>query len=152
MAPYASSSSSDSPVVNLIQLALCVLIVAGQWKIFTKAGKPGWAALIPFYDLYVLLKVAGRPGWWLILFLIPLVNLVVLIIVSIDLAKSFGKSTAFGVLALALFPFVGYPMLGFGSATYNGPAAGGGASTAPAAPAAPAAAATDTTPPAAPQA
>ena len=69
------------------------------WKVFTKAGQPGWAILIPFYNTYVLLKIVGRPGWWLVLMFIPLVNIVIAIIVAIDLAKSFGKSL-YGLSAL----------------------------------------------------
>ncbi|MDF3058602.1 MAG: signal peptidase [Rariglobus sp.] len=106
-------------LVGLFQLALAVLIIAAIWKVFTKAGQPGWAAIIPFYNLYVLLKVAGRPGWWLLLFLIPIVNVVMAIIVAIDVAKAFGKGTGFGV-GLAFLGVIFYPILGFGDATYQG--------------------------------
>lgn len=106
-----------------VLLAIVVVIAVGMWKVFTKAGEPGWASIIPIYNLIVLLKIAGRPGWWFLLFLVPVVSLVIAIIVSIDVAKSFGKSTAFGVLGLAFFGFIGYPILGFGSARYIGPAA-----------------------------
>ena len=78
--------------------------------------------LIPLVNVYVLMKIAGRPGWWLILFLIPLVNLIISILVSLDLAKSFGKGAGFG-LGLAFLGPIFYPILGFGSARYNGPAA-----------------------------
>ena len=104
-------------------IIFAVLVIAGMWAAFSKAGQPGWAALIPFYNIYVWLKVAGRPGWWLILLLIPIVNFVISIIVSLDVAKSFGKSGVFGFFGLWLFGFIGYPMLGFGSAQYRGPAA-----------------------------
>ncbi|MEU7528625.1 DUF5684 domain-containing protein [Saccharothrix sp. NPDC042600] len=107
----------------IISIAIAVFIIAAMWKVFAKAGQPGWAAIIPIYNIYVLLKVAGRPGWWLILMIIPLVNLIVSIIVSLDVAKSFGKSGAFGFFGLWLFGFIGYPVLGFGSARYQGPAA-----------------------------
>ncbi|HZP60998.1 MAG TPA: DUF5684 domain-containing protein [Opitutaceae bacterium] len=107
--------------VLLLEIAVIVLIVAGIWKVFVKAGQPGWAVIIPIYNLYVLLKVAGRPGWWLVLFLIPLVSLIIAIIVSIDVAKAFGKEAGFGI-GLAFLGFIFYPILGFGSATY-GPAA-----------------------------
>ena len=88
---------------------------------FVKAGHPGWAAIIPIYNIYIVLKIVGRPGWWLILFLIPVVNFVVGILVSIDLAKSFGKSAAWGVVLLFIFNIVGYLILGFGSDQYLGP-------------------------------
>ena len=104
-------------------LAFLVLIIAGFWKTFEKAGQPGWAAIIPFYNIYILLKIAGRPGWWLILFFIPFVNLIVYIILSIDVAKSFGKDALYGIILLWLFSFIGYLMLGFGDAEYQGPSA-----------------------------
>jgi hypothetical protein len=111
-----------SPVVTIVLLAIVVLAIASLWQVFRKAGQPGWAAIIPIYNIYILLKVASRPGWWLILFLIPLVNLVVSIVVAIDVAKAFGKGSAFGFFGLWLFGFIGYPILGFGGARYLGPA------------------------------
>jgi hypothetical protein len=99
-----------------------VLCIAGLWKIFTKAGEPGWAAIVPIYNTIVMLKIVGRPLWWIVLLLIPFINLIVWIIVSIDLAKSFGKGAGYGI-GVAILPFVFYPALGFGSATYRGPAA-----------------------------
>ncbi len=117
---YQPADAGVSPVVVIIYLAIIVLMVAALWRVFTKAGRPGWAAIIPIYNIYVLLKVAGRPGWWVILFLIPLVNLVVSIIVSIDVAKAFGKGGAFGFFGLWLFSVIGYPILGFGKARYLG--------------------------------
>jgi len=109
-------------LVLLIELALLVFFIVTFWKIFTKAGQPGWACLIPIYNLYILLKIVGRPWWWLILFIIPLVGIVISIIVSIDVAKSFGKSVAFGI-GLILLGFIFYPILAFGSAEYQGPVA-----------------------------
>jgi len=100
-------------------LAIAVLEIAAVWMIFSKAGRPGWGAIIPFYNIYLMCKVSGRPGWWLILFFIPLVNIVVALIVMIDLAKAFGKGTGFGV-GMFFLNFIFYPILGFGSATYSG--------------------------------
>lgn len=117
------TDASIGIIPAIIGLVIGVLMIAAMWKVFAKAGRPGWAAIIPFYNIYVLLKVAGRPGWWLVLFIIPVVNLVVSIIVSLDVAKSFGKSGAFGFFGLWLFGIVGYPVLGFGDARYQGPAA-----------------------------
>ena len=101
-------------------LILAALIIAGMWAAFSKAGKPGWAAIIPIYNIYVWLKVAGRPGWWLVLMIIPVVNFVIGIIVSIDFAKKFGKGGAFGFFMLFILGFIGYPLLGFGGAQYQG--------------------------------
>jgi hypothetical protein len=99
-----------------------VVMIVSLWKVFTKAGQPGWAAIVPIYNIVVLLQIVGRPMWWLVLCLIPLVNLVAAIILAIDLAKSFGKGAGFG-LGLIFLGFIFYPILGFGSARYSGPAA-----------------------------
>ncbi|MFD0200493.1 MULTISPECIES: DUF5684 domain-containing protein [Saccharothrix] len=117
------TDSSVALIPALIALAVGIFVIATMWKVFTKAGKPGWAAIVPFYNFYVQLKIVGRPGWWLILLLIPFVNIVISLIIAIDLAKSFGKGSGFGVVGLWLFGFIGYPILAFGSATYRGPAA-----------------------------
>ena len=108
----------------LIYLAILIAVLAGWWKMFEKAGKPGWAAIIPIYNLIVTLEICGRPIWWILLMLIPCVNIVVLIIMWIDVAKSFGKSELYGI-GLAFLGFIFIPILGFGSARYVGPAAAG---------------------------
>src|SRR5207237_10077413 len=97
----------------LIGLAIAVIMVASMWKIFTKAGKPGWAAIIPIYNLIVLLEIAGKPLWWFILMLIPFVNIVVFIMVLVSIARNFGKGVGFAI-GMLLLPFIFYPMLGFG--------------------------------------
>lgn len=105
-------------VFGLIYLVIIVLMIASVWKVFTKAGKPGWAALIPFYNIYMMITIAGRPGWWMLLFFIPFVNFIIGIIINLDLARNFGKSALFGIASI-LFPFVTWPILAFGDATYN---------------------------------
>jgi len=110
-----------SPIALLFVLAIILFLIASLWRVFSKAGKPGWLVLVPIVNAYVLLKIAGRPGWWLILLIIPLVNLIISVLVSIDLAKTFGKGTGFG-LGLAFLGPIFYPILGFGSATYSKPA------------------------------
>ena len=106
----------------IIGLALLVFLLAALWKTFVKAGKPGWASIIPIYNTIVMLEIVGRPVWWIVLMFIPLVNIVIVIIVMIDLAKSFGKDAGFGI-GLAFLGFIFVPILGFGSARYQGPAA-----------------------------
>jgi hypothetical protein len=112
---------------TLVILVVAVFMIVCMWKIFVKAGKPGWAAIVPIYNLVVLMEIVGRPTWWVLLYflsVIPFVGwigaLVVGIIVMIDLAKSFGKDTGFAIL-LILLPIVGYPMLAFGKDEYKGP-------------------------------
>lgn len=106
-------------VFMLVWLAVVVLVIAGIWKTFAKAGKPGWASIVPIYNLIVLLEIAGRPIWWIILLCVPLVNFVILILVAMDIAKAFGKGTGFG-LGLAFLGPIFYPILGFGSAQFAG--------------------------------
>src|SRR5262245_5844608 len=86
-----------SMIVLLIELVLIVAMIAGLWGVFTKAGKPGWAAIIPIYNAIVLLEIAGKPLWWIILFFIPCVNFIVAILVAMDVAKNFGKGAGFGL-------------------------------------------------------
>src|SRR2546423_1575157 len=91
------TQAAPSPIFWICYFAIIILLIAAMWKVFSKAGQPGWAAIIPIFNMYVLCKVAGRPGWWVILMLIPLVNLIILIIVNIDIAKNFGKGVGFGI-------------------------------------------------------
>jgi hypothetical protein len=106
----------------LVWLAVVVLMIAALWKTFAKAGEPGWAGIVPIYNLVVLMKIVGRPTWWFILFFVPLVNIVVIFLVYMDLAKSFGKGTGFALGLLFLAPIF-WMILGFGSARYLGPSA-----------------------------
>ena len=105
-------------MILLIYLGLIALLVVSEWKIFTKANKPGWACLIPIYSTLVLLEIIGKPWWWIFLFFIPIVNLVFAIWMINLLSKSFGKDEAFTV-GLLLIPIIFYPILGLGSSKYR---------------------------------
>jgi hypothetical protein len=120
---YSTEGNPPSPVSMIFGLLIALLLIVAMWKVFTKAGQPGWASIIPIYNLYIWCKIVGRPWWWILLMLIPLVNFIVAIILCIDLAKSFGKGVGFGI-GLALLGIIFFPILGFGSAQYQGPAAG----------------------------
>ena len=115
-----TSSGGGTVVLLIIYLVIGIVAIIALWKVFSKAGQPGWAAIIPFYNIYILLKIADRPGWWLILYIIPFVNIVLSLIVALDIAKNFGKSTAFGVIGLWLFSIIGYLILGFDDSKYLG--------------------------------
>ena len=105
-----------------IAVVVSVVMIASMWKLFEKAGKPGWAALIPVYNTIVALEVAGRPWWWVLLMFIPVANVVFAIMYLLDFVKSYGKDTAFGVLSI-FFPYVMFPILAFSKdAKYLGPA------------------------------
>ena len=109
-----------SPAVIICWLAITIFLLAANWKIYTKAGQPGWVSLIPIYNIYVMLKIVGKPWWWMLLMLIPFVNLVYAIWMINMLSKSFGKDEGFTV-GLLLLAIIFYPILGFGPAKYLGP-------------------------------
>jgi hypothetical protein len=106
----------------IIELAVIAFFLAVFWKIFEKAGKPGWAAIIPIYNVIVLLEIVGRPLWWIILLFIPIVNVVIGFMLALDLSRSFGHDVAFA-LGLFFLGFIFYPILAFGGDTYGGPVA-----------------------------
>ena len=116
----AGDGSEIGIVGMLIGLAFIVLMIASAWKIYTKAGQPGWAAIIPIYNVIVLLKIIGKPWWWILGFLIPFVNFIVMILMAVNLAKVFGKGVGFAI-GLILLSFIFYPILAFGDATYTAP-------------------------------
>lgn len=105
-------------VLGVIGLVCAVIIFAGMWKVFTKVGKPGCVALIPIYRLIVLLEITEQPTWWIILFFIPPVNLVIIFLIYLELAKKFGKDFFFA-LGLMFLPMICFPVLGFGAAQYR---------------------------------
>lgn len=90
------------------------------WKVFTKAGHPGWASIVPIYNAYILCKIAGKPGWWVLLLMIPLVGVIFGILLCIAIAEAFGQGAGFGI-GLVLLGIIFFPILGFGSARYQGP-------------------------------
>jgi len=132
-------SSSDSAaafvaaIVGLVVYMVVIIVcIAVMWKLYRKANKPGWAAIVPVYNYVVLLEIVGRPIWWILLTFVPIVNIYIAFVIALDLAKSFGKSTGFGV-ANFLVPFVTYPILALSKGShYMGPIAAGLDSFAPA--------------------
>ena len=104
----------------IISLVISVLTIIAMWKIFKKAGKPGWASIIPFYNTYCLFDLAWGNGWLFLLSLVPCVNIVVMIMLYFKLAKAFGKGTAFG-FGLLFSNTIFFLILGFGNAEYVGP-------------------------------
>jgi len=105
-------------VAGIIYMALIAFMIVTMWKIFTKAGKPGWASLVPFYNLFVMLDIAGKPAWYFILFFIPIANFVAMILILAGMAKNFGKDGGF-VVGMLFLGIIFFPILAFGSATYQ---------------------------------
>ncbi len=116
---YAMSAGM-STTYYIISLVVYVLLIVAWWKIFQKAGEAGWKSLIPIYNLYILFKIVWGNGWMCLLMLIPCVNIVIDILMSIKLAKAFGKGTGFGI-GLIFLPNIFALILGFGDAQYIGP-------------------------------
>ncbi|MEW6468288.1 MAG: DUF5684 domain-containing protein [Bacteroidota bacterium] len=104
----------------IFALALALFMIICMWKVYTKAGKPGWACIVPIYNIIVLLEICGKPWWWFFLMLIPIVNFIILIIIYIELAKSFGQGAGFAI-GLLLLGIIFWPILAFGSSKYVGP-------------------------------
>src|ERR1700712_5493002 len=96
-----------------------LLTLVGVWASFMKAGRPGWWAIIPFVNSFVLCKLGGKPGWWFILFIIPIVNIVIAVLVLRGVARNFGKGVGFTV-GLIFLPFIFFLILGFGATRFNG--------------------------------
>ena len=106
-------------VPTVIASAFLVLAIASMWVVFTKAGKPGWASVIPFYNMWVFVEICGKPPLWFVLLFIPCVHIFVAILLNFELAKVFGKGAGFG-LGLTLLGFIFLPLLAFGDAKYQG--------------------------------
>lgn len=120
---YDVSTAMDptvAAVTTVISIASSVLMIVCMWKLFLKAGKPGWAAIIPFYNLYILFEIIYNNGVKFLFLLIPIYNIIVAIGLPFKTARCYGKSAGFGA-GLLLLPVVFYPILAFGSATYQGP-------------------------------
>jgi hypothetical protein len=117
--PGAGAAAGMAAGLIIIYVIIGLLMIISMWKIYTKAGKPGWAVIIPIYNAIVLLEIVGKPLWWIILMLIPLVNIIISIIVTVELAKKFGQGVGFAI-GLILLSIIFYPILAFGSAKYQG--------------------------------
>ena len=104
----------------LICFALAIFQIAAMWRVFTKAKQPGWAAIIPIYNIYIMTKVAGKPGIWVLWMFIPILNIVFMIWLYNMISKSFGHDEGFTV-GLVLLGIIFWPILGFGSSKYLGP-------------------------------
>lgn len=116
------TTNEVSPLFWVFCIVVAVIEFAAMWKVFEKAGKPGWAAIIPIYNAIVIIQIAGKPVWWFLLYLIPLVNIVVAVIVMHNLAKNFGKGVGF-TLGLIFLGFIFFPILAWGDAQYQPPPA-----------------------------
>ena len=116
---YSTQSAAGLGIVFwIIYSAVLIFMIIVQWKIYVKAGKPGWGCIIPIYNSILQLQIACRPIWWIFLMLIPVVNIVIAIIIIFDIAKAFGKSGGFAIGMLFL-PIIFFPILAFDSSVYT---------------------------------
>jgi hypothetical protein len=120
---FSTSTGTPGPMFWIIWSAVVVFYIAAMWKVYTKAGQPGWAAIIPIYNLVVLLQIAGKPVWWILLMLIPIVNIVIGVMVWHGVSTNFGKGVGF-TLGLVFLGFIFIPVLAWSDAEYLGPTAG----------------------------
>ncbi len=109
---------ASAMVMVIISLTIAAFLIIAQWKLFVKAGEPGWAAIVPIYNAVVLMKIAGKPEWWVVLMFVPFANIVVLILMDIGLARNFGRSDAFAI-GLIFLPYIFLAVLGFGDSRYS---------------------------------
>jgi hypothetical protein len=122
---FAQSGDSDMQALlmatpmMILSLGIGILMIVCQWKVFVKAGQPGWACIVPIYNIIVLLQVAKKPEWWVILFIVPFVNLVIGIMVLVALAEQFGQGAGFAI-GMLLLPVIFWPILAFGDSRYIG--------------------------------
>jgi len=106
--------------IIILYLAIVILMIAGWWGIFSKAGQPGWAAIIPIYNIYIMTQVAKKPGWWVaMILLVPVANIIFLIMTWHNIALNYGKTAGFTV-GMIFLSFIFIPILGLGSAKYIG--------------------------------
>ncbi|MGZ6005628.1 MAG: DUF5684 domain-containing protein [Candidatus Saccharimonadales bacterium] len=130
-----SSSSALTAGMSLILILfpiLWVISIVALWKVFTKAGVPGWKSIIPFYNYWIMFEMAGKPGWWALVGLVGIIPVlgiiagplafVLYILAALELGKAFGKTTTFTVVAMILFSFIGLLIIGFDDSKYMKPA------------------------------
>jgi hypothetical protein len=120
-ANQVATSPEMSPAFFIVVLVIAIYSLVVMWRVFVKAGQAGWKSIIPIYNIYILLKIVNRPGWWLILYFIPFVNIVISIIVMLDLGKAFGKSVMWSIFLLILFQIIGMSILAFAKVSYKKP-------------------------------
>lgn len=103
----------------IVYLLIAAVIIVSYWKIYTKAGKPGWAAIVPIYNIIILLEIVKKPVWWVILFFIPCANIVAMVLVALEFVKVFGKPSWHAALMI-LVGIVYLPYIAFSDAKYVG--------------------------------
>lgn len=115
---YGTNQSADSSTATTAFLAY-ILVAIGMWPLLKKAGWPGWGGFIPIYNIYLQIKLAGWSGFLLLLYIVPVVNVITAIVVAVGVARAFGKGSLYGFILLFLFQPIGYLILGFGRAQYT---------------------------------
>jgi len=113
-----SNFKLKSMIIIILYLAIIIVAIAAQWKVFEKAGQPGWACLIPIYNIYIMTQIGKKPGWWVLMLLVPIANIVFAIMIIHSISEKFGKDAGFTV-GLVLLGIVFWPILAFGDATYE---------------------------------
>ena len=120
---FSTTTNAPGPLFWIICVSVALFEIATMWKIYQKAGYPGWAAIIPIYNAIVLIQIARKPVWWILLYLVPLVNIIIAIIVTHNVSVNFGKGAGFTLGLIFLGPIF-YPILAWGDAEYQQPMSG----------------------------
>jgi len=107
------AATTMSSTASLMILAFVLLVLISMWRVYERAGEPGWAILIPIYNTYVLTRIGRVSGWWVLAMFVPLLNVVALFVISIGVAERFNRGAGFGI-GLTILPFIFYPMLAWG--------------------------------------
>ena len=110
---YSSYAAAFTPIWVLLYFGLIVFYIACQWILVAKAGQPGWSVLIPIYNTYIMLKIGGKPGIWILLMFIPIVNIVISILALAAFLRAYGREGAGSVLLMLFFPYFYLPYLAF---------------------------------------
>jgi hypothetical protein len=118
--PTTTTTTGSLSLASIIALVIVVFYVACEWIIFSKANQPGWAAIIPILNTVIFLHVIGRSGWWILIFFVPVVNIIFGLIFIHELSKAFGHGIGF-TLGLIFLSFIFIPILAFGGSKYAGP-------------------------------
>ena len=118
---YTQQDPLITILILAVELIVAVMSIMVMWTIYDRAGEPGWASIVPIYNVIILLKIAGRPAWWFLLMMIPVVNFIILFMICMDLAVAFDRGIPFAA-GLFFLPFIFYPLLAFGEPDYVGPA------------------------------
>ncbi len=123
LAAQQSGSSADPTgalIGSVFSIVVPIFMIVAMWKLIAKAGRPGWASIVPIYNFVVMMQITGKSAWWILGMFVPFLNLYVYCRMMVNMAQVFGRGVGFGIGNIFL-PFIFLPILAFGGATYQNP-------------------------------